>query len=70
MKIGTESIVEYYCHCKSGQRNVGTCVHIMTVVWYLGYSRYLAEIKVLSASLDEFYAGVSPDSTDEDTDSN
>jgi hypothetical protein len=42
----------------------------MTVLWYLGYGRYLAEIKAPAASLNEFYVGVLPDSTDEDTDSN
>jgi hypothetical protein len=42
----------------------------MIVLWYLGYGRYLAELGSPTASLDEFYAGVSPDSTDEDTDSN
>jgi hypothetical protein len=42
----------------------------MTVLWYLGYSRYLAEIKAPAASLNKFYAGVLQDSTDEDSDSN
>jgi hypothetical protein len=48
----------------------GTCAHIMTVLLYLGYGRYLAEIKPPAASLEKFYAGVLPDSTNEDTDSN
>jgi hypothetical protein len=39
----------------------------MTVLWYLGYGSYLAEIKAVATSLDEFYAGVLPDSTNEDT---
>ncbi len=70
VKIGTESIVEYCCHCKSRQRTVGTCAHIMTVLWYLDYGRHLAEIKAPAALLEEFYAGVLPDRTDEDTESN
>jgi hypothetical protein len=42
----------------------------MTVLLYLGYGRYLAEIKPPAASLEEFYEGILPDSTNKDTDSN
>jgi hypothetical protein len=40
----------------------------MMVFLFLGYDKYLVDIKAPAASLDEFYAGVLPDSSDEDSD--
>ncbi|KAF9411151.1 hypothetical protein HW555_010013 [Spodoptera exigua] len=30
----------YYCSCKSGRRTLGTCAHVMSIVWFLAYARY------------------------------
>lgn len=30
----------HLCGCQHGQRTVGCCSHVMTVVWYFGYGRY------------------------------
>lgn len=30
----------WYCQCKAGQRTVGCCAHVATVVWYLGWARH------------------------------
>lgn len=30
----------YYCTCKSGARTLGTCAHITSVLWYLGFARH------------------------------
>eukprot|EP00732_Lithocolla_globosa_P003902 Lithocolla_globosa_v1_NODE_3328_length_1686_cov_3.584906.p1 type:complete len:202 gc:universal NODE_3328_length_1686_cov_3.584906:174-779(+) len=30
----------WYCQCQAGNRTVGCCAHIATVVWYLGYARH------------------------------
>ncbi len=35
---GVDSIVGYYCNCNSGSRTVGTCSHIMTVIWWLSFA--------------------------------
>jgi len=31
----------WYCRCKTGSRTVGCCSHIASVIYYLGYARYL-----------------------------
>lgn len=35
----------YNCTCKSGARTLGTCRHVASVLWYLGYARYENNIK-------------------------
>lgn len=34
-KVGKEAILEYYCSCATGSRTVGSCSHIITIIWYL-----------------------------------
>ncbi len=43
------------------------CAHVMTVLWYLGFARYQAEIPRPENRLNEFVADL--DLSDEDTDS-
>ena len=33
-------VTGWYCQCKAGQRTVGCCAHVATVVWYLGWARH------------------------------
>lgn len=33
-------LCNYYCTCLTGRRTVGTCAHIVSIVWYLGYARH------------------------------
>ncbi|XP_058801453.1 uncharacterized protein LOC131670101 [Phymastichus coffea] len=35
-----EPIFGYYCTCKAGARTLGTCAHVATILWYLGYARH------------------------------
>lgn len=42
---GKEGVVGYYCQCKNGQRTLGCCSHIMTVIWYFGFARYTDDLK-------------------------
>lgn len=35
-----EPIREFYCTCKSGSRTLGTCAHITSILWFLGYARH------------------------------
>jgi len=42
---GVDSIKGWYCLCPVGSRGVGTCCHIASVLWYLGYGRHLPSIK-------------------------
>jgi len=40
-----EPIRGYYCLCKAGARTLGICAHVATVLWYLGYARYEANVR-------------------------
>lgn len=46
-----EPILGYYCTCKSGARTVGTCAHVASVLWYLGYARHEENIHFPPTSL-------------------
>ena len=35
-----EKIVAWFCQCLAGQRTVGCCAHVASVMWYLGYERH------------------------------
>lgn len=39
-RLGLEALNHYYCSCKSGRRTLGTCAHVMSIVWFLAYVRY------------------------------
>lgn len=33
-------ILGYYCTCKCGARSLGSCAHVASVIWFLGYARH------------------------------
>ncbi len=35
-----EKIPAWLCSCPTGQRTIGCCSHICSVVWYLSYARH------------------------------
>ena len=35
-----DPISGYYCTCRSGARTLGTCCHVASVIWFLGYARH------------------------------
>ncbi|XP_045510487.1 uncharacterized protein LOC123705641 [Colias croceus] len=39
-QIGRNAIVEHYCTCLTGRRTVGSCAHIVSVLWFLGLGRH------------------------------
>lgn len=41
----------YYCTCKTGARTLGTCVHVASVIWYLGYARHEENVQYPSQAL-------------------
>lgn len=59
IQYDNDNIIGYYCTCKVGARTVGTCSHITSVVWFLGYSRHLVNVKYPSNSLLEEIRDVS-----------
>lgn len=46
--------LHYYCECQHGNRTVGCCSHVMSVVWYFGHGQYL-EAKDPASHLNEFF---------------
>lgn len=46
-----EVILGYYCTCKSGTRTLGTCAHVASVLWYVGYAQHQQNIKYPSTRL-------------------
>lgn len=54
-----EPIIGYYCMCKTGARTLGTCAHIASVLWFLGYARHQPNIKYPSEALLASIADVS-----------
>lgn len=39
-QVGRNAITQYYCTCLTGRRTVGSCAHIISLIWYLGVGRY------------------------------
>ncbi|XP_045766375.1 uncharacterized protein LOC123868072 isoform X1 [Maniola jurtina] len=37
---GRNAITEYYCTCYHGKRTLGSCAHVISVVYYLGWARH------------------------------
>lgn len=40
-----EPIKGYYCQCKTGARTLGTCAHVVAVIWYMGWARHQNNVK-------------------------
>lgn len=40
-----DGIIGYYCTCITGARTLGTCAHVASVLWYLGYARHQETVK-------------------------
>lgn len=38
-------ILAYYCTCKAGARTLGSCAHVASILWYLGYARHVNIVK-------------------------
>lgn len=49
---GREAILKHYCNCIVGNRTVGCCAHIMSIIWYLGWARHQSIITPPAEFLD------------------
>lgn len=61
-----DPILGYYCTCKAGARTLGTCAHVASTLWYLGYARHennvrYPSLRVLRSVLDARMNGENPD---------
>lgn len=46
-----EPILGYYCTCKTGARTLGSCAHVASVLWFLGYARHQPRVKYPSTAM-------------------
>lgn len=49
---GIECIRNYCCSCFTGRRTIGSCAHIMCLVWFLGWARHQDVIRRPALFLD------------------
>ena len=47
-----DDILSYYCSCIVGNRTLGCCCHVMTVIWYLGWARHQNTLAAPALFLD------------------
>ncbi|XP_035452082.2 uncharacterized protein LOC118277412 [Spodoptera frugiperda] len=47
-----DDILSYYCSCIVGNRTLGCCCHVMTVIWYLGWARHQNTLSSPATFLD------------------
>ena len=38
--LSGESIIAWYCICMNEAITIGSCSHVVSIVWYLSYGRY------------------------------
>ncbi|KAF9423713.1 hypothetical protein HW555_001039 [Spodoptera exigua] len=47
-----DNIISHYCSCIVGNRTLGCCCHVMTVIWYLGWARHQNTLSSPASFLD------------------
>lgn len=40
MRFNEQDILGWYCTCKGGTRTLNPCVHLSSIIWYLGLGRH------------------------------
>lgn len=52
------AVLSWYCNCncRAGSRVVGTCSHIASVLWFLGFARHTNKIKDTTKQWSDFVA--------------
>ncbi|KAJ8728525.1 hypothetical protein PYW07_006221 [Mythimna separata] len=40
-ETGRRAIEQWYCTCLTGARTVGSCAHIISIIWYMGKGRHI-----------------------------
>lgn len=49
--VGGEPVTGYYCTCRTGARTLGTCAHVTSLLWYLGYAIHADNVRYPSQVL-------------------
>jgi hypothetical protein len=40
IQFSTDEILNWWCDCKCGNRFIGCCSHVASVIWFLSYARW------------------------------
>lgn len=43
--VADEPVTGYYCTCRTGARTLGTCAHVTSLLWYLGYAIHQHDVR-------------------------
>gem|GEM_PF-2279954 len=65
-KNGLPSIIGHTCGCKIGQRVVGCCSHIATILWFFGFARHQPDIYLSANYLDNYFEDFSSEEEPEE----
>lgn len=52
---GPEAILAYCCDCKNGLRTVGSCSHVVCIIWYFGFARRTNSLNKPAEFLNGFF---------------
>jgi hypothetical protein len=66
----TDAIIMWLCRCKNGQRTLGCCAHVASVIYYFAFGRYQESIKTPAAFLTNLFPHAHPvlhESSDEES---
>lgn len=49
---GRNAFSHYYCTCLTGRRTIGTCAHVISILWYLCWARHQEGLTMPAAHLN------------------
>ena len=64
LKDGPSGIESWYCSCLCGNRTVGCCSHISSLIYYFSCGKFLNNIPDPAGELSNFFTTVICESTD------
>lgn len=65
---GRVSVKGYYCSCKHGRRTIGSCAHVISIIYYLSWARHLDHMPAPAAFLDNITVPIDIDEAEEGSD--
>jgi hypothetical protein len=59
-KSGTDAIIMWLRRCKDGERTLGCCAHVASVIYFFAYGRYQENLKTPAAFLTNLFPYANP----------